>query len=261
MRNGESAQYGGVPGYLKRLTIMSLFAAFVAVVGALWSEDWRAKRAGFSSGADKAAAEKSGISDPGVWKARLEADRQERDRLALEEITRNKERVEAEKATKRAMQISVLKTLAATPVKTDVKIDTIGAAKAAIGLWQDFENAARSIETDNPNVAERKIIEGARAKTKALKSATFPRIRKAFENFAGAKLWIDDYKISVSGNRSDVIYLIHHGFALNRNVQAANEAIYPTLNEFRFKRACYSYAKSTYANSVCYPVSTIADDQ
>jgi len=151
MRNGESAQYGGVPGYLKRLTIMSLFAAFVAVVGALWSEDWRAKRAGFSSGADKAAAEKSGISDPGVWKARLEADRQERDRLALEEITRNKERVEAEKATKRAMQISVLKTLAATPVKTDVKIDTIGAAKAAIGLWQDFENAARSIPATRRN--------------------------------------------------------------------------------------------------------------
>jgi hypothetical protein len=230
---------------------------FLVFAGFKYFEHRRAQSLGFADAAERSAAEKNGFVDGDQWRKEKTAA-EEAGKREAEEKTKREEAAAREAAAKqRAARIEAVRAVAQSKPSGVVKITSIGEARAAIDIWNGLTNLTSGVLNDNPTDAEIKLVDAARAKTRALKQSTFPRIRKAFERFAADKMWLDDYVVSVSGPRSQHITFKHQSFVLNRNVQAAHDAISWTLIDFRFKKVCFTSASV----GECYEITSLKDDE
>lgn len=236
---------------IARIAIISTIAAIGAVI---YFEERSAIQGGFGSSSQRAAATNAGFDNSAAWKAKLEADAKEAERKHREEI-------EIEMKRRRSANVEAIRIFAKAPISTNVKFDTPERANAMRDIWRDLEGAIHQIMIDAPSNEELRLIESARAKLRSMKTTVYPLLRKGFEKFAGEMLWVEDYKIFVSGNRSEQVLLVHHGFVLNRNIKKGVETLSNTLGDFRFQRACFSSSQSTYAERTCYSLNNPSDEK
>jgi len=242
--------------FLRPQLIVAISSGVVSIVVIAYLADDQARNLGFSDAIEMRRAEKAGIVNAPLWRQKLADEERAKAQLSEDRENEANARAKAEAKHRRDLQMRAVTALAESSGKTDVKITSMGEARAAIKTWFDFERAGREVMTDAPTDSEIKAINAAQAKIRQLKRVTFPRARRAFEKIAGEKSWIDEYVVKVSGKRAQLIQFDHKRFAANKNAVSAHEAILPTLMEFRFKKACYAAAR----RRTCYDIKSLDDE-
>lgn len=87
----------------------------------------------------------------------------------------------------------------------------------------------------------------------------FPKLRKAYADFAAEKLWEQDVEVEISGAKNSVITFIAGMFAANKNIKGAEEIVHSQMKLLRFKKAQYKWYK--YDDATYYNIQPAADNQ
>jgi hypothetical protein len=222
----------------------------------LYVDDQEAKKEGFTDIFEKHLAQKQGFKDKFEWQEHLATEQR---RLANERAEAEKKlaAIEEEKNQKKRADLFKAVSLAlSTPMEHDRAYNNLKQAYGAINDFKLADQIVVSAREAKPSNDERKSIDRLEKKIKDGRRFSFPLLRAFFERYAAQELWSNDFKVRVSGQRKENIQFIHHSFALNKNKQTAHEQAAQALRDFNFRKACYSWSESLFAEQTCYAVTS-----
>lgn len=117
--------------------------------------------------------------------------------------------------------------------------------KAILNIYNNSEY--NEVKTSRKNL-ETKLI--------STQKKLYPILRTQYCKIINDQLRIDDYKVKCNWT---TITVIHHSFALNKNISEFHSAIVTMLERLRFKRANYKRVDSSYTEYTYYTMDTPAD--
>lgn len=118
-------------------------------------------------------------------------------------------------------------------------------AKAILNIYNNSEY--NEVKTSRKNL-ETKLI--------STQKKLFPILRTEYCKIINDQLRIDDYKVKCNWT---TITVIHHSFALNKNISEFHSAVVIMLERLRFKRANYKWVDSSYTEYTYYTMDTPSD--
>lgn len=118
-------------------------------------------------------------------------------------------------------------------------------AKAILNIYNNSEY--NDVKTSRKNL-ETKLI--------STQKKLFPTLRGEYCKIINDQLRIDDYKVKCNWT---TITIIHHSFALNKNISEFHSAVVTILERLRFKRANYKWVDSSYTEYTYYTMDTPSD--
>lgn len=242
----------------KTLIVVSLcvVASLSAAGVGLYFDDQKAKTEGFASIFEKTSARNQGFKNKAEWQEHLAL---EEHRLATERAEAQKRHTaleEEQKQKKRADLFRAVNLALSTSMEHDRAYNSLSEAYGAINDFKLADNIVISAREASPSIDEKKLIDRLEKKVKDGRNFSFPILRAFFERYATRELWSNDFKVRVSGKRKENIQFIHHSFALNKNKQDAHEKLVQSLRDFNFRKACYAWSESSFAEQACYTVTS-----
>lgn len=124
-------------------------------------------------------------------------------------------------------------------------LDLFESAKAILNIYNNSEY--NDVKTSRKNL-ETKLI--------STQKKLFPTLRGEYCKIINDQLRIDDYKVKCNWT---TITIIHHSFALNKNISEFHSAVVTILERLRFKRANYKWVDSSYTEYTYYTMDTLSD--
>lgn len=105
-----------------------------------------------------------------------------------------------------------------------------------------------------------KMKDTATAVLSKYQTKMFPKYRKAFGVESDKKLWIEDCKAFLSGDKNENINLVGMSFAPNRYKQESYETLLKVLKQYRFKKITFRTFENS-SNITSYDVTSDADTE
>ena len=142
------------------------------------------------------------------------------------------------------------------------KIDTVSQTYDSLDQVTNtldlFDEAKRILNKyDNSEYNEVKTSrKNLESKLSSTQKKLFPTLRKQYCSILNNKLWINDYEVKCSWT---TITVIHHSFALNKNISDFHSLYRSTFENLRFKRVNYKWVDSSYAEYTYYTMETLSD--
>lgn len=111
-----------------------------------------------------------------------------------------------------------------------------------VALFADLAKTAKEgLLSNDPQ--QMKLAGELKRKLGKLQTREFPELRKAFIASIKDKLWEENITVTTEGNTNATVTLVGRIFANNKNIKAANDAMWENYKVFRFKRANYKWIK------------------
>lgn len=112
-----------------------------------------------------------------------------------------------------------------------------------VNFFTTMSKAGREAQASNDPEARAEGEKVLKALSK-LQASQFPKMRKAYAEIAADKGWIENIKVSVSGDLNQNITFVSGVFANNKNIAELHSQLESTLTGLRFDRVNYKWIPS-----------------
>jgi hypothetical protein len=131
-----------------------------------------------------------------------------------------------------------------TQMRVNVAAESLDAMVIAIESFNAGAHLYQEAFKQDLSSQEKTQVEALRTLLISRQRQTFPLMRKSAGRLLGKKLWEADVEVSTFGAQSSTVQFVAGEFAANRNIQKAQDAIFPMLVRLRFKKSQYRWIPS-----------------
>jgi prefoldin subunit 5 len=140
---------------------------------------------------------------------------------------------------------------AANPDINDVRL-AVSTIKESIDIYK------KGINNSDPEI--KKMAQSLKPLIIEMQKVSYPKMRKAYFEFAKKTLWEHDVNVKLEGKKNTVLIFTGAHFAANKNIKETQETLSDMLHTLRFKEAHYEWYKDQDDRNY-YDMKTPKDDE